>query len=255
MTSHDASGRPGATTHVLVVEDEPHLARTLSMNLRGRGYAVTVVGTGFAALEAEAAVNPDLLVLDLGLPDMDGLEVIRRIRRRSERPIVVLSARSASSEKVAALDLGATDYVTKPFDVEEFAARLRAAARRAQGAPAPSVVPIGPFTVDLQAHTVRRSAAGAANDGGDDGGGGGDNDGNVRLTRNEWRMLEVLLRRPGRLVTARELLAVMRRDDPVQAADSYLRMYMQQLRRKLEVDPSRPRHLITEPSLGYRFQP
>jgi two-component system KDP operon response regulator KdpE len=242
MTTPD---RSPATNHVLLVEDEPQLARTLAMNLRGRGYQVTAVGTGSAALEAQAAVHADLLVLDLGLPDMDGLEVIRRIRERADNtPIVILSARWASAEKVAALDLGANDYVTKPFDVSEFAARLRAAARRGQGTPPESVIQFGAVVVDLEARTVRR---------GD--GEGSDGAGTIRLTPNEWRMLEVLLRRPGRLVTPRELLTAMRGGDPTHTADSYLRIYMQQLRRKLEVDPSRPRHLVTEPGLGYRFQP
>lgn len=237
--------RPAAGTHVLLVEDEPQLARTLAMNLRGRGYRVTAVSSGAAALDAHAQLGPDLLVLDLGLPDMDGLEVIRRIRAEADgTPIVVLSARLASAEKVAALDLGANDYVTKPFDVSEFAARLRAATRRGLESSRGSVIPVGEVEVDLEARTVRRRGEHAP-DGAD----------TIRLTPNEWRMLEALLRRPGRLVPPRELLSAMRGGDPSHTADSYLRIYMQQLRRKLEVDPSRPRHLLTEPGLGYRFRP
>jgi two-component system KDP operon response regulator KdpE len=215
MTALDEGAVPRerpATAHVLIVDDEPHLLRALSMNLSGRGYRVTSATTGTAALELAAAQQPDLLVLDLGLPDIDGLEVIRRLRQgTADMPIIVLSARSASQEKVSALDLGATDYVTKPFDMNELVARLRAAARRAPVGETDTVISLGSVTVDLPARIVRRDDADV-------------HDGAMR-------------------------------GDPEHAERSYLRIYMQQLRRKLEADPARPRYLITEPGLGYRYLP
>ncbi|MGZ4506874.1 MAG: response regulator [Blastococcus sp.] len=240
MTTADP---PEAGGHVLVVEDEPQLRRTLSLNLQARGYRVSDAATGSDALQTSRELRPDVIVLDLGLPDMDGLEVIRRIREGAGAlPIIVLSARSASQEKVAALDLGATDYVTKPFDMEELAARLRAATRR-QDEPPRHVVPLGSVVIDFGARTVRRHGETDRQEGEF-----------IHLTPTEWRMLEVLVQRPGWLVPPAELLAAMRPGDPAYTASSYLRFYIQQLRRKLEADPSRPRHLITEPGLGYRFQ-
>jgi two-component system, OmpR family, KDP operon response regulator KdpE len=233
---------------VLVVDDEPHLLRALTMNLSGRGYRVMSATTGSAALELADTGRPDLLVLDLGLPDLDGMDVIRLLRQRGQDlPIIVLSARSASSEKVAAFDLGATDYVTKPFEMSELVARLRAAARRANIVEPDRLVQLGPVTVDLTAKLVYRTDA-------SDGAEVGELRPTIRLTPTEWRMLEGLLRRPGALITPTELLLAMR-GDPEHTERSYLRIYMQQLRRKLEVDPTRPRYLITEPGLGYRYQP
>jgi two-component system KDP operon response regulator KdpE len=240
VTTPDGRSSPG---HVVAVDDEPHLLRALVLNLRARGYRVTSAETGAAALQLTAAAHPDLLVLDLGLPDMDGLEVIRRIRDDADDvPIVVLSARTATPEKVAALDLGATDYVTKPFDMDEFVARLRAAGRR--GHAGESVVGLGPVTVDLAAKIAGRADTARPGEGVP-----------VHLTPTEWRMLEVLLRRPGMLITPAHLLAAMRDPEHQHAAPSYLRIYVARLRRKLEVDPSRPRHLLTEPGLGYRYRP
>ena len=225
--------------HVLVVDDEPHLLRALVMYLSGRGYRVTSAGDGSTAIELAEKGNPDLVLLDLGLPDVDGLEVIGRMRQHDPRvPIVVLSARSASHEKVAALDAGASDYVTKPFDVDELAARLRAAARRSGRLGASTVVTLGHVSVDLNAHVIGRD----------------DGLSPIRLTPTEWRMLETLLRRPGMLTTSAELLTAMR-GSPQHTERSYLRIFMQQLRRKLETDPSHPRYLLTEPGLGYRYQP
>lgn len=225
--------------HVLVVEDDPRLLRALVLNLSGRGYQVTPAPTGRAALETITTAPPDLVVLDLGLPDVPGLDVIRRTRERLPHlPILVLSARTATEEKVAALDLGANDYVTKPFDVNELLARLRAATRQARLTEPDAPVEFGDVRVDLADRTVRHRATGAA----------------VHLTPTEWRMLEVLLRRPRALVTATELLTAMR-GDALHTERSYLRIYLQQLRRKLEPDPARPRHFITEPGLGYRFLP
>lgn len=239
--------RPSLDTHVLVVDDEPRLLRALSMNLTGRGYNVSAAASGTSALDLVATARPDLMVLDLGLPDIDGLDVIRRVRGRGQQlPIIVLSARSASQEKVIALDLGANDYVTKPFDINELLARLRAAIRHTNKADLDALVHLGPITVDLNARTIRHDPKHAPeNDEPDTG---------IRLTPTEWRMLDTLLHRPGMLTTPTQLLLAMR-GDPEHTERSYLRIYMQQLRRKLEADPSRPRYLITEPGLGYRYQP
>ena len=231
-------------THVLVVDDEPHLLQALSMNLRGRGYTVTPATSGYSALELAAFEHPDLVVLDLGLPDVDGLQVIQRIRERGDEvPIIVLSARTATQEKITALDRGANDYVTKPFDMSELVARLRAAARRGSMTEPDAVVVLGPVSVDLAARLIRR--AGTAP---------GEDPETIHLTPTEWRMLDAMLRRPGMLVSPTELLMAMR-GDPAHTERSYLRIYMQQLRRKIEVDPARPRYLLTEPGLGYRYQP
>lgn len=236
---------PEGEVHVLVVDDEPHLLRTLTMNLAARGYRVTAARDGVEALRLVGSTDPDLVVLDLGLPDLDGIEVIRRVREDpGGPPILVLSARSTGPEKVAAFEAGATDYVTKPFDISELLARLRAAVRRErmvgpQGLGGPdSLVELGPVTVDFDARLVRRQGTQTP----------------IHLTPTEWRMLETLLRRPGLLTTANELLTAMR-GAPEHTARSYLRIYMQQLRRKLEVDASHPRYLLTEPGVGYRYQP
>jgi two-component system KDP operon response regulator KdpE len=178
-----------------------------------------------------------VILLDLGLPDVSGLEVIRAVRAYATTPIIVLSARTGSGDKVAALDLGADDYVTKPFSIDELLARLRAATRRASTAGPPPVVQVGDVSVDLDATTATRK------------------DGErVHLTPTEWHLLETLLRQPGKLVTGRSLLTQLR-GTPDHTDPSYLRIYMGQLRRKLEPEPSRPRFLITEPGMGYRFQP
>jgi len=228
------------TTRVLVVEDDPRMLRALTMNLTARGYAVSTAGSGREALQRALDTPPDVVVLDLGLPDLDGLDVIRGLRADSAVPVLVLSARTGGPEKVTALDLGADDYVTKPFDVNELLARLRALSRR--GAPPPNpVLHLGPVVVDLRAKTVHRPDA----------------DGTpfkVSLTPTEWQLLEILLRNPGKLVTGRQLLTELR-GQPGHTDPSYLRIYMSQLRRKLEQDPGRPRYLSTEPGLGYRYNP
>jgi two-component system KDP operon response regulator KdpE len=228
-------------THVMVVEDEPPILRALVMNLSNRGYEVTSAETGSRALDQARRRAPDLLVLDLGLPDIDGLEVIRRLRTLTPSlPIIVLSARLTSNDKVLALDLGAVDYVTKPFDMNELVARLRAAARRFDISPAPIIVALGDVQVDLRARSIVKT--------------GPDGPLDVHVTPTEWRMLETLLRHPGTLVTSRELLTALR-GDPEHTDSSYLRIYMAQLRRKLESVPGRPRYLVTEPGVGYRFRP
>lgn len=222
---------------VLIVEDERPLLRALAMNLTARGYEVTEADTGTKALVDAATGEHDVILLDLGLPDLSGLEIIRAVRAYASTPIVVLSARTGSGDKVAALDLGADDYVTKPFNIDELLARLRAATRRASAAEPAPIITIGTVTVDLGAKTAT-SAAGER----------------VHLTPTEWHLLESLLRAPGRLITGRTLLTQLR-GTPDHTDPSYLRIYMGQLRRKLEPEPSRPRHLITEPGMGYRFQP
>jgi two-component system KDP operon response regulator KdpE len=222
-------------TRVLIVEDEPGLRQALAINLRAREYEVDVAADGATALATAARHPPDVVVLDLGLPDMDGTDVVRGLRGWTRAPIVVLSARAHQADKVDALDLGADDYVTKPFGMDELLARLRAALRRsAPGDDAP-VVTTAAFTVDVAARQVRTPEGDA-----------------VRLTPTEWHLLEVLVRHEGKLVGRRELLQEVW--GPGYGTETnYLRVYMAQLRRKLEADPSHPRHLITEAGMGYRF--
>jgi two-component system KDP operon response regulator KdpE len=222
---------------VLVVEDERGLRRALALNLGARGYQVVEAESGTRALTLAAAEQPDVLVLDLGLPDISGFEVIRTLRAFSQVPIIVLSARTGSTDKVTALDLGADDYVTKPFNLDALFARLRAATRRLAAAEPPPVSRVGDSEVDVGAKQVTRA------------------DGQrVHLTPTEWHLLEALLREPGRLISGRTLLTELR-GDPDHTDPSYLRIYIAQLRRKLEPEPSRPRYLITEPGMGSRFQP
>lgn len=223
-------------SQVLIVEDDPELARALRLNLAARQYDVHVAGTAAAALRTAAEQPIDLVVLDLGLPDMDGGAVIDGIRAHSSVPIVVLSARDGQWDKVGALDAGADDYLTKPFGMDELLARIRAALRRAAPSDDPLVVETPAFRVDLSA----KKAVGPA--------------GPVRLTPTEWHLLEILLRHPSMLVSQKELLAEVW-GPAYQKETNYLRVYVAQLRRKLETDPSRPRHLITEPGVGYRFEP
>jgi two-component system KDP operon response regulator KdpE len=224
-------------TRVLVVDDDRALARALAINLAARSYEVDVALTGAEALEVAGRGLPDVVVLDLGLPDMDGVEVLRGLRQWGSVPVLVLSARGEQAEKVAALDAGADDYVTKPFGMEELLARLRAAVRRA--APVAEDLPVvqtSHFTVDLAARRVTTSS------------------GEVRLTPTEWHLLEVLVRNPGRMVPQRQLLQEVW-GPAYQQETHYLRVYVAQLRRKLEPDPSHPVHLVTEPGMGYRFEP
>jgi two-component system KDP operon response regulator KdpE len=235
---------------VLVVDDEPTLLRALSINLRARSYEVDTAADGTAALAAATRRPPDLVILDLGLPDMDGVDVIVGLRGWCRAPIVVLSARETQAEKVAALDAGADDYVTKPFGMDEMLARVRAALRRAAPvAEQAAVVCAGAFTVDLAAKRVTRTgAAGSAEAAGEAG-----EAGEVRLTPTEWAILEILVRNPGKQVSQKRLLQEVW--GPAYGTETnYLRVYMAQLRRKLEPDPSRPRHLITDPGMGYRFE-
>ena len=245
-------------TRVLVVDDEPQILRALRINLRARRYDVNTAASGAQALEEAAAHPPDLVILDLGLPDMDGVEVIGGLRGWTKVPIIVLSGRADSSDKVEALDAGADDYVTKPFGMDELLARMRAAVRRTPAAEAPPKVRFGSLTIDMAAKRVTREGAGETRDRSGENGVAADADahpdGDIRLTPTEWHLLEVLLRNPGKLLSHRQLLnEVWGRG--YDNAGGNLRLYMAQLRRKLEPDPARPRWLITEPGMGYRYQP
>ena len=224
-----------AVQRVLVVDDEPQMQRALTTNLKARGYEVDSAGTGEEALELAARHHPDAVVLDLGLPGIDGIEVVRGLRGWSQVPILVLSAREAEAAKVAALDAGADDYVTKPFGMDELLARLRAALRRSTPSDEAATVTTRDFTVDLADHRVQR-------DGQD-----------VHLTPTEWHVLEVLVRRKGTLVTRADLLREVW-GPAYESQTNYLRVYLAQLRRKLEHSPSSPRHLMTEAGMGYRFE-
>jgi two-component system KDP operon response regulator KdpE len=226
-------------TRVLVVDDEPQILRALRINLRVREYQVDVAATGAEALEMAARHPPDLVILDLGLPDLDGVEVIGGLRGWTNAPIIVLSGRADSTDKVEALDAGADDYVTKPFGVEELLARMRAAARRTGAAEDLPRITLGDLIVDLTAKRVIQQ--GARRD-------------DIRLTPTEWHLLEVLLRNPGKLLSRNQLLTEVWGPGYADATGN-LRLYMAQLRRKLEPDPARPRWLITEPGMGYRYQP
>ena len=224
------------TDRILVVDDEHQIGRTLELNLAARGYAVDLAATGELALEVARRRHPDLVVLDLGLPGIDGIDVVHGLRSWSAVPILVLSARDGEAAKVAALDAGADDYVTKPFGMNELLARVRAALRRAAPPEDEAQTVTADFTVDLAAKRITKP------------------DGEVRLTPTQWEMVEVLVRNPGRLVSQKQLLQAVW--GPGYSEEShYLRVFMAQIRRKLEPDPSHPRYFITEPGVGYRFEP
>ncbi|WP_377267193.1 response regulator [Peterkaempfera sp. SMS 1(5)a] len=223
-------------TRILVVDDDPHLLRALTIALTAGGHRVTTASDARTALNSAAAAPPDLAVIDLGLPDLDGITVIESLRGWSTAPIIVLSARHDETAKINALDAGADDYVTKPFGMGEFLARIRAALRRATPGDDLPVITTAAFTVDLAAKRVTTAS------------------GETRLTPTEWHLLETLVRNPGRLVTQRRLLQEVW--GPRYATETnYLRVHLANLRRKLEPCPSRPRYLITEPGIGYRFTP
>jgi two-component system KDP operon response regulator KdpE len=298
-------------TRVLVVDDEPQILRALRINLRARRYEVTTAANGTQALDEAAAHPPDLVILDLGLPDMDGVDVIGGLRGWTAVPIIVLSGRADSADKVEALDAGADDYVTKPFGMDELLARMRAAVRRTPAAETPPRVQLGDLVIDLAAkRVIRQSPLGAdrpdsqrsegqhpeeqhpegqpddqrgvgepaysaaaqapsplrAAELGEGGsrtrseertaasGANPQPEGDIRLTPTEWHLLEVLLRNPGKLLSHRQLLHDVW-GPGYDNAGGNLRLYMAQLRRKLERDPARPRWLITEPGMGYRYQP
>jgi two-component system KDP operon response regulator KdpE len=221
---------------VLLADDDPQILRALRITLTARGYDVTTASDGRAAVDAAAKTHPDLVVLDLGMPGLTGIEVIEALRGWTQVPILVVSGRTESWDKVEALDAGADDYVTKPFQADELLARIRALTRRTPEPGGEPVVVFGDVTVDLSAHVVRRNGA------------------TVRLTPTEWKLLEVLVRNPGRLVTREHLLTEVW--GPQYTSDTgYLRLYLSQLRKKLEPEPSVPRYLLTEAGMGYRFSP
>jgi two-component system, OmpR family, KDP operon response regulator KdpE len=230
-------------TTILVIDDEPQIVRALRINLRARRYEVLAANSAGDALELAAQRPPDLVILDLGLPDMDGVEVIHGLRGWTDAPIIVLSGRTDSTTKVEALDAGADDYVTKPFGMDELLARMRAVSRRSPATADAPRVQLGDLVVDLAARRVTRSRDAAVTGNGD-----------IRLTPTEWHLLEVLLRNPGKLLTRQQLLATVWGPGYAEATGN-LRLYMAQLRHKLEPDPSRPRWLLTEPGMGYRYQP
>ncbi|MFZ4518815.1 MAG: response regulator [Microthrixaceae bacterium] len=221
---------------VLVVDDEPRIRRALEVNLVARDYKVALAATGEEALRTARAEPPDLVLLDLGLPGISGVQVIEGLREWTDVPIIVLSVREEESDKVAALDAGADDYVTKPFGMDELMARLRAALRRGAAEDPVAVVRTGHFELDLSAK--RATVAGSE----------------VRLTPIEWGLAEQLVRRPGRLVAQRTLLHEVW-GPQYDRETNYLRVHIANLRRKLEPEPSRPRYFITEPGMGYRFEP
>jgi two-component system KDP operon response regulator KdpE len=221
-------------TRVLVVDDEPQILRALSTNLKARGFDVDVAPTGEVALRLAAEKHPDVVILDLGLPGIDGIEVVAGLRGWTTVPIIVLSVRDGEADKVAALDAGADDYVTKPFGMNELLARLRAALRRNVSVEEEPVVVTDAFTIDLVHKVVTRDGE------------------EVKLTPIEWHLVEVLVRNAGRLVSQRQLLQAVW--GPQYGTESaYLRVHMAQVRRKLEPDPALPRHFITERGMGYRF--
>lgn len=223
-------------SRILIVDDEPHIIRTLSISLRARGYDVISAEDGTSALATVEAQTPDVVILDLGLPDMDGTTVISRLRAWSGVPILVLSGRHDSSQQVDALDLGADGYVTKPFAMDELIARLRALLRRGRQPEPTEQIRFGDVALDLTAHRILRAGA------------------EVRLTRTEWHLLEALVRHPGRLMSQQQLLTDVW-GPGYENAHGNLRLYMAQLRRKLEPDPSAPAYFTNEPGMGYRFDP
>ncbi|MEV7014028.1 response regulator [Streptosporangium sp. NPDC051022] len=221
-------------TRVLVVDDEPQILRALRINLLARHFEVAVAADGGAALREAADWHPDLVVLDLGLPDIDGVDVIHGLRGWTSVPIIVLSGRAGNQDKVEALDAGADDYVTKPFNIDELFARIRAVTRRTAVHDSELArVKVGEHVVDLTDKTIS---------------------GGVRMTPTEWHLLEILLRNPGKLISQRQLLTEVWGAKYLKETH-YLRQYMAQIRKKLEPDPARPVHLLTEPGMGYRFQP
>jgi two-component system KDP operon response regulator KdpE len=222
-------------THVLVVDDEPQILRALSTNLIARDYDVEVAPTGERALLLAEARTPDLVILDIGLPGIDGIDVVRALRQWTTTPIIMLSVRGDEGDKVAALDAGADDFVTKPFAMNELLARIRAALRRSATAGEEPIVTTPAFSIDLRTKRVHRDGE------------------PVHLTPKEWSIVELLVRSPGKLVSQREILTKVW-GPGFEHESNYLRVYFATVRRKLEPVPSRPRYFVTEPGLGYRFE-
>ena len=222
-------------TRILVVDDDVQIVRALDINLRAHGYEVVMAATGEAALTSAAAATPDLVIVDLGLPGLDGIDVIRGLRGWTTVPIIVVSAREGDTSKVAALDAGADDYVTKPFSITELLARVRASLRRHQPVADDPIVETSDFVVDFVARRVTRDGAA------------------VHLTPTEWSIVEYLVRHPGRLVTQRQLLQRVW-GPQYESETNYLRVHMAAIRRKLEPTPGQPRYFLTDPGVGYRFE-
>ncbi len=226
---------------ILIADDDPQILRALRITLTARRYQIVTATTGVEAINVAISEHPDLYMLDLGMPEMDGIDVIHALRGWTAAPILVVSGRTGAGDKVDALDAGADDYVTKPFSIDELLARIRALTRRvAPHEEAPPSVQVGDVTIDLAARTVTRSTPGGQQD--------------IRLTPTEWAVLDLLVRNAGKLVTRRTLLADIWGSEHI-TDTGYLRLYISQLRKKIEPDPARPKHLITEPGMGYRFTP
>ena len=224
---------------ILIADDDPQIVRALRITLSAQGYDVVTAADGTQAIAAAVDHRPDIYLLDLGMPALDGIDVIHAIRGWSDAPILVVSGRTGSGDKVDALDAGADDYVTKPFSIDELLARIRALTRRAPQQEPDPVVELGDVSVDLPARSVTRTVDGRTE--------------RIRLTPTEWQLLEILLRNPGRLVTRQTILTTIWGSEHV-TDTGYLRLYISQLRRKLEADPAHPRHLLTEAGMGYRLQ-
>ena len=222
-------------SRILVVDDDVQIVRALDINLRAHGYDVVMAATGEAALTSAAAATPDLVIVDLGLPGLDGIDVIRGLRGWTTVPIIVVSAREGDTSKVAALDAGADDYVTKPFSITELLARVRASLRRHQPVADDPIVETSDFVVDFVSRRVTRNGAA------------------VHLTPTEWSIVEYLVRHPGRLVTQRQLLQRVW-GPQYENETNYLRVHMAAIRRKLEPTPGQPRYFLTDPGVGYRFE-
>ncbi|PWC06542.1 response regulator [Mycetocola zhujimingii] len=223
---------------ILIADDDPQILRALRVTLRARGYDIVTAATGVEAINAAIEHHPDIFMLDLGMPELDGIEVIQALRGWTLAPILVVSGRTGATDKVEALDAGADDYVTKPFSIDELLARIRALTRRVPSQESVPVTRIANITIDLASRSVTRSLA--------------TGDEAVRLTPTEWQVLELLVRNPGKLVTRQSLLSDIWGSGHI-TDTGYLRLYIAQLRKKIEPDPSRPRFLLTEPGMGYRF--
>ena len=223
---------------ILIADDDPQILRALRIILGAKGYRVITAANGAEAVSAAVDEQPDMFLLDLGMPQLDGIEVIQGIRGWSQAPILVVSGRTGAADKVQALDTGADDYITKPFAIDELLARIRALTRRIPQEKTVAVVRLGDVTVDLATHSVTRAVAGGVKQ--------------IRLTPTEWQVMEVLLRNAGKLVTRQTLLTHVWGTEHVQDS-GYLRLYISQLRKKLEADPANPRHIHTEQGMGYRL--
>ena len=223
---------------ILIADDDPQILRALRIILGAKGYRVITAANGAEAVSAAVDEQPDMFLLDLGMPQLDGIEVIQGIRGWSQAPILVVSGRTGAADKVQALDTGADDYITKPFAIDELLARIRALTRRIPQEKTVAAARLGDVTVDLATHSVTRAVAGGVKQ--------------IRLTPTEWQVMEVLLRNAGKLVTRQTLLTHVWGTEHVQDS-GYLRLYISQLRKKLEADPANPRHILTEQGMGYRL--